>query len=156
MEYNYIDLTYLEGVADGDMDIIKELVKIFIDQLPEFRDGFEESYIGQDWMNIAGIAHKAKSSVVSMGMKDLGNTDLKNLELVAKQCKILELEQKEGRSTSEEDELQVLKRNLEDYPSKRVEWVIENANKKTIQDLILKFNDTCSSALEELNEVLNS
>ncbi len=155
MDYNYIDLTYLEGVADGDQDIIKELVQIFVDQLPEFREGFEEGLNKKDWISIAAVAHKAKSSVVSMGMKDLGNTDLKNLELVAKQCQINDISLKDDKAPDEVEELKSLERNLEDYPSKRIEWVKENANIQTIQNLIQKFNDTCTQALEELSDVLS-
>ena len=39
----YVDLTYLEGIADGDTSIIKELVEIFLDQMPEFTEGFDQN-----------------------------------------------------------------------------------------------------------------
>lgn len=156
MEYKIINLSYLDGVADGDIDVIKELVQIFMDQLPEFTVGFNESIKSNDWINIAAIAHKAKSSVVSMGMDELGNNDLKNLELVAKQSRISELEKLVVKSECEEDELVTLKRNLEDYPAKRIDWVKDNSDFETIQRLINKFNAVCSEALNELNDVLKS
>jgi len=94
-QFNVINLTYLESISEGDNEIIKELINIFIDQMPEFFDGFEESFEQKDWMKIAALAHKAKSSVLSMGMDDLGNRDLKNLELICKQMVLNDLENKE-------------------------------------------------------------
>ena len=83
----HIDLSYLTSIADNDQNLIKELVDIFLEQLPEFTDGLSTTYERHDWSTIASLSHKAKSSVVSMGMEELGNIDLKNLELLAKQRK---------------------------------------------------------------------
>ncbi len=58
-----INLSYLESIADGDQGIINELVTIFLDQIPEFTDGFNHYYSNKDWKKLAAIAHKAKSSV---------------------------------------------------------------------------------------------
>lgn len=153
-EYKYIDLTYLEGIAEGDKDIIKELVEIFLDQMPEFIDGFAENVRDKNWIKIAAIAHKAKSSVMSMGMDELGNIDLKNLELLSKQLRILELKAKESITNVQIEEVKSLERNLEGYPEDRVNWVIENANKETLYNLIEKFTSICLEAVEELkNEI---
>lgn len=79
LEFKEVDLTYLESIADGDKEIIEELINIFIDQIPEFTEGLRNGLEQKDWRALAGIAHKAKSSVVSMGMNNLGNVDLKTL-----------------------------------------------------------------------------
>jgi HPt (histidine-containing phosphotransfer) domain-containing protein len=155
-QLKYVDLSYLEGIAEGDKDIIKELVEIFLDQMPEFTDGFSESVIDKDWIKIAAIAHKAKSSVVSMGMQDLGNKDLKDLELLAKQLRIIELEQKESITDIQRDEIHSLKRNLEGYPEERITWVENNASIDVVNQLIDKFNTVCGQAIEELNNVIST
>ncbi|TLX78294.1 Hpt domain-containing protein [Labilibacter sediminis] len=155
-EYNYIDLSYLEGIAEGDKDIIKELVEIFLDQMPEFTDGFADNVRDKNWVQIAAIAHKAKSSVVSMGMEELGNVDLKNMELLAKQLRIIELNAKDSITDAQQDEIKSLERNLEGYPEERMNWVITNANKETLDNLIDKFTSVCSKAVEELNHVIST
>jgi len=155
-DYKYIDLSYLEGIAEGDKEIIKELVEIFLDQMPEFTDGFDEGIKDKDWVKIAAIAHKAKSSVMSMGMEELGNIDLKNMELLAKQLRINELSGKVSITEAQEDEMNSLKRNLESYPEERIAWVIKNANLEMLTSLIEKFTAVCEKAVEELNKVIST
>ncbi len=150
-EHKYINLSYLEGIAEGDKSIIKELIEIFIEQIPEFSDGFEESMLNNDWVKVAAIAHKAKSSVMSMGMEELGIVDLKNMELLAKQLRIIELSDKKDKNQKQNEELEKLTENLESYPKDRIGWIEENANSETLQNLINKFNSCCESAVEELN-----
>ena len=158
MEENnkYVDLTYLEGIADGDTSIIKELVEIFLDQMPEFTEGFDQNLKEKNWLKVAAIAHKAKSSVVSMGMQELGNIDLKNLELLAKQLRILELEEKISITDAQKEEISTLKRNFEGYPEDRIIWVKENANISELANLINKFNDVCGEAVKELSQVIST
>ena len=155
-DYKYIDLSYLEGIAEGDKDIIKELVEIFLDQMPEFTEGFDESMRDKDWVKVAAIAHKAKSSVMSMGMEELGNIDLKNMELLAKQLRINELQDKESTTEAQKEEIRNLLRNLESYPENRISWVKENASKETLTELIEKFTAVCSNAVDELNNVIST
>ena len=155
-KYKYVDLSYLEGIADGDKSIVKELVEIFLDQMPEFTDGFDESLKDKNWLKIAAIAHKAKSSVVSMGMNDLGNNDLKNLELLAKQLRVIELKRKDSITEAQKDEIIVLEKNFEGYPEDRIKWVRANANLSELENLIEKFNDICEKAKEELDHVVST
>ncbi|MCW3804886.1 Hpt domain-containing protein [Plebeiibacterium marinum] len=155
-KYKYVDLSYLEGIADGDKSIVKELVEIFLDQMPEFTDGFDESLKDKNWLKIAAIAHKAKSSVVSMGMNDLGNNDLKNLELLAKQLRVIELKRKDSVTEAQKDEIIVLEKNFEGYPEDRIKWVRANANLSELENLIEKFNDICEKAKEELDHVVST
>jgi len=155
-DYKYIDLSYLEGIAEGDKGIIKELVEIFLDQMPEFIDGFAESMQNKDWLKVAAIAHKAKSSVMSMGMEELGNVDLKNMELLAKQLRVLELTDKVSITDPQKEEIVNLKRNLDSYPENRINWVIENANVSALENLINKFASVCSQAVIELNKEIST
>ncbi len=154
--YSIVDLSYLETIADGDKDIIKELVEIFLDQMPEFTDGFSESLQNKDWIKIAAIAHKAKSSVISMGMEQLGNLDLKNLELISKQMRIFDLQKADTITDVQQDEMLSLQRNFDGYPEDRIEWVMENANIDTVIKLIKNFNSICEGAVIELNHILST
>ncbi len=152
--YQYIDLSYLEDITDGDVGLIKELIAIFIEQIPEFNLGFSDGMQNKDWVKIAAVAHKAKSSVISMGMNDLGSYDLKNLELVAKQIRVQELQALKVRSEKEEKELVSFKNNLEGYPQDKIDWVNDNANVETVEELVNRFNFLCDQAVNELQQVI--
>ena len=150
--YKHIDLAYLESITDGSKEIIEELINIFIEQIPEFTEDFDNGLAEKDWKKIAAAAHKAKSSVLSMGISDLGNIDLKNLELVAKQMRLDKLTET-GESTPEMDQL---KKTLESYPEEKKEWIASNKNEEVIKNLIVKFNKVVDEAVKELNQVLEN
>jgi len=65
------------------MILIKEMIDIFISQVPEFITEMKEHYEQGNYEMLGAVAHKAKSSVTVMGMDDLGK-NLKSLELLAK------------------------------------------------------------------------
>lgn len=77
-----IDLTYIKTIAD-DTDVIVSFIDIFSEQLVEFEASLNEAYVHNNWKQLAEIAHKAKSSIVSMGMCELGDA-MKKLEMLAK------------------------------------------------------------------------
>ncbi len=82
-KFTYADLAYLEEMSMGSDELIIEMIQIFINQLPEFTDGLADHLKNGDYQALAALAHKAKSSVAVMGMKNLA-TDLKTLEINAK------------------------------------------------------------------------
>lgn len=155
-QYKYIDLSYLESISEGNGDIVNELITIFIEQVPEFTEGFDEGLTHKDWSKIAAVAHKAKSSVMSMGINNLGNNDLKNLELLAKQLRVDELITLNNPSIKSVEELEKLRKNLNSYPKDRKKWILQNKNELKIKELIDIFNITCTEAINELNQVLDN
>jgi hypothetical protein len=76
----YINLNYLESMADGDPVIIKEMKDIFIAQVPVFIENLNKYLKEGRYIELGKEAHKAKSSVMIMGMNDLSK-DLKTLQL---------------------------------------------------------------------------
>jgi len=76
----YTDLTYLKTITDGDSVIIQEMKDLFITQVPEFIENLNRLLKEGKYIELGKEAHKAKSSVVIMGMEELGK-DLKNLQL---------------------------------------------------------------------------
>jgi len=79
MEYK-IDLTYLKSMACDSPELIKEMLEIFLEQIPEFIRDLNESLSAKEYNTLGAIAHKAKSSVSIVGMNNLAN-ELKELEL---------------------------------------------------------------------------
>lgn len=150
--YKHIDLAYLESITDGSKEIIQELITIFIEQVPEFINDFDEGYNQKDWKKIAAAAHKAKSSVLSMGINDLGNVELKNLELITKQMRLDAIES----SGSNTEEMETLRKTLDSYPEEKQIWIAEHKSEKFVKELIDKFNATVDEAVKELNHVIEN
>lgn len=86
------DLTYLKGMSNGNIDVIKELVDIFVEQVNEISDEMTKALSEKKYVILSKLAHKAKSSVSIMGMNDLAQ-DLKRLELLAAESKEIEIYQ---------------------------------------------------------------
>lgn len=83
------DLTYLRNMSGGNEEVVKEMVGIFIEQVKEISDGMHQAVADKEWVALSKIAHKAKSSVAVMGMKDLSE-ELKRLEHTAAEGKDIE------------------------------------------------------------------
>lgn len=79
----YVDLTYLESMAEGNEELIVEMIGIFKKQVPQFVAEMDMYLERKDWQSLGAVAHKAKSSVYIMGMSTLAD-DLKTLETIAK------------------------------------------------------------------------
>ncbi|ASB50798.1 Hpt domain-containing protein [Alkalitalea saponilacus] len=153
-KFQLIELSYLESIADGDNEILAELINIFLDQVPEYEDGFDTYFKEKNWKDLAALAHKAKSSVLSMGMENLGNEDLKNLELISKSFRIKELEEKNDLSEKEENEIKNLYLNIKSYPEKKQDWIKSNGTEETMKSIIDNFRRSCDIASTELKNVL--
>ena len=78
------NLSYLEEVTGGEAEIIKEFIEMFFEQIPEFRQGLRNYLNNKQWKELGDLAHKAKSSVMTFGMEDLGK-HLKQLQLKTQQ-----------------------------------------------------------------------
>jgi HPt (histidine-containing phosphotransfer) domain-containing protein len=76
----FIDLNYLESISDGDPEIMQEMKDLFIAQVPEFIENLNKYLKEGHYIELGKEAHKAKSSVMIMGMEELVR-DLKTLQL---------------------------------------------------------------------------
>jgi HPt (histidine-containing phosphotransfer) domain-containing protein len=76
----YTDLNYLKSITDGDPEIMNEMKDIFIEQVPVFIENLKRLLAEEQYIELGKEAHKAKSSVMIMGMEELAR-DLKTLQL---------------------------------------------------------------------------
>jgi len=74
-----LDLSYIDSICEGNKEMMKEFSDIFFDQVPEFLEDFDSAYSKKDAVTLGKIAHKAKSTVSIMGLKDLA-AELSKLE----------------------------------------------------------------------------
>lgn len=81
--FKHINLEYLNEMSEGNQDLVRDLITMFIRQVPIFNDQLENYYQSGDYMSLGKLAHKIKSSVAMMGISEL-TTDMKVLEDMAK------------------------------------------------------------------------
>lgn len=76
----YTNLSYINEITGGESEMTKEFILMFLDQMIEFKDGMNGFLAEKKWKELGELAHKAKSSVMTFGMNDLGH-QLKDLQL---------------------------------------------------------------------------
>lgn len=108
----YTNLAYLKEVTGGEDEILKEFIVMFFEQLPEFKEGLHEHLETKDYQKLGELAHKAKSSVMTFGMEDLG-WKLKELQLKTQKLEDIEtypdyVKEFDGVIAQAEKELQVV------------------------------------------------
>ena len=83
------NLDYLKEITGGEAEVLKEFIQMFFDQLAEFRTGMTGYLEANKWKELGELAHKAKSSVMTFGMNDLG-LRLKELQLKTQRLEDIE------------------------------------------------------------------
>jgi HPt (histidine-containing phosphotransfer) domain-containing protein len=86
------DLTYLLSMADGNNELMLEIIDIFVVQVEEFWIEMQDLFDKKDYDSLGKLAHKAKTSVAIMGM-DTMSKKLKELELWCQEAKNTEIYQ---------------------------------------------------------------
>jgi len=76
----FTNLNYLRTITEGDTESMQEIIILFIEQVPEFIRNLKKHLAEERYAELGNEAHKAKSSVMIMGMENLGH-DLKSLQL---------------------------------------------------------------------------
>ncbi len=67
-----VDFTSLYNVANNDEDFIKELICIFLEQIPDFVANLNRLFAENNMEKLGREAHTAKSSVMIFGMSNTG------------------------------------------------------------------------------------
>ncbi len=80
--FQQINIEQLDSVSFGDNDFKKELIEIFLEQIPEFISNMKKFYAEDDLKNLAKEAHTAKSSVLIFDMTNTGKS-LKEIQLLS-------------------------------------------------------------------------
>jgi HPt (histidine-containing phosphotransfer) domain-containing protein len=110
-KFKYINLGYIEEISGGDKDFKKELIQIFLKQVPEFISNMHQFLTNNEKSNLAKEAHTAKSSALIFSMEDTGKT-LKRIQLLAEDNQI---EPIPGLLTQVEKELNGATKELTSY-----------------------------------------
>jgi len=81
--FKHINMDYLNEMSDGSSELVRDLINMFIKQVPIFSEQLDICYQNRDYISLGKLAHKIKSSVAMMGIMEL-TSDMKTLEGIAK------------------------------------------------------------------------
>lgn len=80
--YKHVNLEVLMEISEGSNDLMRDLIFLFISQIPVFSEQLDYYYKNEDFISLGKLAHKIKSSVSMMGISEL-SSDMKKLEHLA-------------------------------------------------------------------------
>ena len=142
-----IDLTYIRSVADGDEELVKQFIEIFVSQVPQFTADITDARQKSDWRSLAATAHKAKSSIASMGLDEL-SLNMKRLEMLCKSIYI-------DNTTDCDTMCDSIKAQLQTMPEELKSWISQNKNLNAVDELINFYNLRVDYAVSELKKVID-
>jgi HPt (histidine-containing phosphotransfer) domain-containing protein len=83
------DLSYLNQVFQGNREMIHNIIRLFLQQVPSYIDEMEECVRKNEPLSLHPLAHKAKSSISMLGIKDL-EVDILQIEQDSKHLRNLD------------------------------------------------------------------
>jgi HPt (histidine-containing phosphotransfer) domain-containing protein len=83
------DLSYLNQVFQGNREMIHNIIKLFLQQVPNYIDEMEECVRKNEPLSLHPLAHKAKSSISMLGIKDM-EIDILQIEQDSKHLRNLD------------------------------------------------------------------
>lgn len=83
------DLSYLNQVFQGNREMINNIISLFLQQVPDYVKEMEECVKKNEPLSLHPLAHKAKSSVSMLGIKEMEN-DILSIEQNSKNLRNLD------------------------------------------------------------------
>jgi HPt (histidine-containing phosphotransfer) domain-containing protein len=83
------DLSYLNQVFQGNREMINNIISLFLQQVPDYIREMEECVRKNEPLSLHPLAHKAKSSISMLGIKDM-EVDILQIEQDSKNLRNLE------------------------------------------------------------------
>lgn len=77
---SYTNLQYLRTMTDNNPMVIREMIALFLTQVPQFIQNMNQLYQSGDYLALGKEAHKAKSSLQIIGMSEL-ELEMKQFQL---------------------------------------------------------------------------
>lgn len=81
--YSFINLEYMEMMADGDKDMKQVMLEMLITELPEELDKMVALCEAASWEELGSVSHKMKSTLAFVGNDQMTNAN-KDIETMAK------------------------------------------------------------------------
>jgi HPt (histidine-containing phosphotransfer) domain-containing protein len=80
--FEYVNLNYLKSISEGDERFQKEMIRIFLKQIPDFLANMRKYLSRKENEKLMKEAHTAKSSALIFMMEETGNI-LKEIKQLA-------------------------------------------------------------------------
>ncbi len=65
--YQFLNLDYLDLMADGDDDMKATMVEMLVEEIPEEMEKMKQAYDAADWRELREVSHKMKSTLAFVG-----------------------------------------------------------------------------------------
>ena len=65
--YQFLNLDYLELMADGDDDMKATMLEMLVEELPEEMEKMRQLHTEADWNELREVSHKMKSTLAFVG-----------------------------------------------------------------------------------------
>lgn len=82
-KYNFINLDYLELMADGDEAMKKIMLDMLLEELPTELQKMRQLADAADWQELSNVSHKMKSTLAYVGNDEMTITN-KTVETLCK------------------------------------------------------------------------
>ncbi len=83
MNYQHINLDYLDLMSDGDDDMKKVMIEMLLEEVPVEVSKMNDLHQTGDWVQLREVSHKLKSTLAFIGSPVLTNANQK-VEDIAK------------------------------------------------------------------------
>ncbi|MEM6317878.1 MAG: Hpt domain-containing protein [Bacteroidota bacterium] len=83
--FKYLNLDYLELMADGDDDMKQTMIEMLLEEVPEEMDKMRDAHANQNWSELREVSHKMKSTLAFIG-NDVMTEANKTVEEIAKEA----------------------------------------------------------------------
>lgn len=74
-KYQYIDLTYLELMTEGDTEMQGTILQMLMEELPVELSSLQAGAATADWVNMKNISHKLKSTLAFVGNAEVAGVN---------------------------------------------------------------------------------
>ncbi len=81
--YASIDLSYLDLMSDGDVDMKKMMLEMLLDEIPQEISKMKQLLTASNWKDLRQVSHKMKSTLSFVGNDILTNAN-KEIEDISK------------------------------------------------------------------------
>jgi HPt (histidine-containing phosphotransfer) domain-containing protein len=71
INYQYIQLEYLETMTDGDADMMQTMLDMLIMEIPEEIEKMNVALAAQDWEELFQLSHKMKTTLSFIGNEEM-------------------------------------------------------------------------------------
>lgn len=83
------NLSMIESISGGDQQFIKQMVKLFLDNMPQNIQTLKQAVENEDWEMMWKTAHKMKSTIDSLNIVDL-KQEIRTIEFSGKKLENLD------------------------------------------------------------------